>query len=1668
MKSCFCGRSRQKECTRFRRANQLSPWDWSSRRKVSAYLGNVLYIAHVSTLTCIYISPLGAFAESVKWILVVTTPSEVLLFLLYRESEFDSSLKIKASTFILATDNVRMLSVAGTNDGRIFLGGDDGCLYEMLYQDKGADSKPKTEEEILKEFYEQGKEVKETIYVDGAKSIADTVVSLGKRSLGFGGSITSSDYNAQRPRKCRKLNRTSSVSSWVSAVVPGLLLKAAGLLFGGKTSTGGGPIKKMVVDEDRDTLYTLSQTGMICSFSIRDTNVQLAAVMETPRVTQDYLMAVSRGQMNPSGGGSFGSMSFNGSGLAAQAGVGGMEGARAILKYAELQKKGGNGRGQKYDDSLAPVSIHVIPTPESQRLTLLAVTGCGLRLYLSSLSSNSKSLLPSRYLTLCHIRAPPPIDAGAARASVVDESGFVGGIKPQAPGRDKYVRVDAAFYKDGVFMAAIEYKKADLGRTIVGDTIVASCPEPAFQSIERANKENEDDKEEFVLPGGIVEKAFLPMQEVLGPDDGSNSVLPGGVIVDIAPISERQTSAMILARNSLTPTDNELRVGLPAEYSPPQKLGSRSDSGSGLANDEPTTSIVVRDASLSGSIVSVIGKVFPNSLLAQAMRQGVAVPLQASDRFYGKRTTDVTYRMSERDGVEGYSLTAAETGRTLSRPSIVDKKARTVSTSVRLRQWLLRPPTVPLNVLATQHLLEPKQVVALNAGGLHYFGIDNILVALSDALVSAGENVASDQQITSFFVKFGYKEGCAMCLSLAAGCGPANGQSSASSQLRERAATAAIARSFSPRLSFKTDDLNKADTMVHSTSSSSDPLVPPGYEFHPSELCKGLTALVARLLRPVWYKPAVVVTEGRFIKSAWSAAPRTSPAKVEVLISEEKLQKIREPLVNLQLVMKRLFTRALANVPGASKKQPNLMDIDEDIAGDAYVTRALQYQSQLHSETGGGNLALKPAETERLARLIEERDIHSLYRLLSRAVQILDLMFLLYKADRSKELNEVEWGLLHGLTVAQLVGTGEGQDRVERLLNSLVMVSAAEGVGKIVPSAMVDQIANQLSEQCFNFFSPGSRSAYLGFLRANEALENPVGSTRRLSLTNQAGNHFREAAKHWYSAQIISGRILHSRGKENFRDIAIRAFEHQSPLARAGDVLVRLGDVASVVEICLLTARNFQTNNYSSIASVSFAQQITQMGPLYQWEQQLYQRRHESNVMTMSPGNRFDKNVNSTQIVAEGISVTLRDAIDTCYSLVFYFFSKLMAREPQLAYSMVSACAATSDESFLQSFFRFLLDNGYVETLLMIDSPAVEQWLQDRKDQDLLWRYYTVQKRSFEAGEVCFSRATDKLINLSLDDRVESLSRAVTAFSSKLEEVQGIAFGSAAEAAQNTMATLRERLSLARDMLRIARIQKRILGAVDSRRANDTSLGLSDDLYALLVNQLIPASDLYNDYAAPLYLFEHCLLILHACKHDGKPEIHRLWINLIAEEILPCVTRDANVFEKLRSLLSDIGQAEDVRLLGPDESAGSLSLFETGDWAKRVEARVIGLGSELYGTGADYVFPVDYLLNLFEGVLQSCCYCCVTCGCPMNQYLSNQFRALQSCVKLWDSKSTLPGHLPHLLDLECGFWLFWIRMTLSVVVLVHKHFLENSSVMPKKRGTLSKCLSYGLIQRAMV
>ena len=1493
------------------------------------------------------------------------------------------SYRLVPTSFTLPTDDVRMLCVSGTESGRIFLGGEDGCLYEMTYEGRVPDYLLQHAnginlpvEEYLDQFYDEGKPVPEVITTD-ARDIVTTseAMSLGKRVWKSAMSSTTPAQDGSQPRKCRKLNRTAHASSLVSAVLPDFVTRGASFIFGGKTSTGGGRIVQMVVDEPRQTLYTLSSSGWICAFDLRG-GARLASVMDATKTARLYLEAVSRGQMYPPQTHhhtAVGNILFPGGSGSAKAGVGGMDGARTILKAADVpDRRPRNGHRSTSNNVLRPVQIHIVDPSESSRLTVVAVTSGGLRLYLSSLReqvinqgptlvlqsstflrrSASSILAPASRMTLCHIRASP-----TDLETLSTPAALVGGVTPRMSSMPPS-HVDASLYKHGSLLVAVEHQNPSSGRAApVGDILVAASPDGVARPFTTTTRHDDDDKskkDKLYAPDGISETISLPMSSAYGTIDNS-ATIPGGLVWDIALMpSERESAILRLAYNSQTPSDTELAVGLPPAYFPPSKVRSRTMGTVPSFRGEQSSSraIVSADASLSSTAFSVLGSVISNVFLSRPLRSAISTAGGAV-----LPENQQCYRLSKRDGLKGFSATASETTRrvqTTSRGRLSQSSGSPTPKSARLRPWLLQPAQVPLADVSTEHLASTRNVVALNAGGLHYFQGETVLERFASfvALSEETESFASDASITNFFKSYGYKEGCVMCLALAVGSGPAAGNSTYSEQLRQKAIIAVLNRALRPHLIAQVDQPNgNGGTFVGSMPSSRDSLTPPGYDFEPSALSEGLTALSSRLLRPIWHKPVVVVTEGPCIRRQWSAGTRVLPAKVEVLIDESSVAEICRPLRNLLGVMKSKLSPAIVKVPGMPSSQDMQIDGNKE---STPLIQALQYNSHPQAGQNGVASQLTPAEAEHIARLIEEKSIHSLYRLLARVVQLLDLITLLRRAQASSELREVDWGLLHGLTIAQLVQTSEGQDRLESLLNALVTASASD---QSALSAQTDELANMFAEQCYLFFSPGSRYAFFGLRQASRAMSYHTASSERTHLARQAAQFFRQAGQHWHSASLIAGRILHRKGKETYSQVAQRAIQYGSPLASAVGALIALGDAASAVQICLEVASNFKKNTKAK-GHASDALGQTHQYELA-WEQNLYHKPRDpvENGSSGDTGGALSNTSPSSQIVAFGADVTSQDAVETCYALIFHYLSLLLKSNNQnLAIAMVSECAGSTDSEFLEALFLHLLESDNGDTLLRINSPELETWLRERRDTDLLWKYFSIQKRHLDAGQVLQEKGKDSTTNTPLDVRIEYLSKALNSLKTELVVEQRTArFNVSANGG------LAQMVKDVEETLRVARIQNRILHQLDNLGSNSPP-EITNDMRERLQTSLVPVTDLYNDYACTLELYEYCLRILHVCRKEDTEAIKVLWMHIISKELLPCTTRTETAYNFLKSFVFEIGRQDEVRM-GID---GNLAVFENGDWINRLEGKLVALGGELYGTGADYVFPVDFLLFHLE------------------------------------------------------------------------------------------------------
>ena len=243
---------------------------------------------------------------------------------------YNSSLCLVPTRYIVPTDSVPILSICGTDDGRIFLGGYDGNLYEMSY-----------------EGFFQNNGTSNGYLFDGENEPTSTDVvtylaSGSKRAMSallFGPNSTSN-----RPRKCRKLNHTAAAPTLVSALVPGFVLAVASTVFGTGSAAGSvaGPIVHLAMDHERSALYALTSKGFVHTFDLSNDKLgtnssstpRLVCSIDVTKSARCYLEMIIRGRSMSSSSSYVASISFTGGASGAQNGVGGTDGAQEISKIA--------------------------------------------------------------------------------------------------------------------------------------------------------------------------------------------------------------------------------------------------------------------------------------------------------------------------------------------------------------------------------------------------------------------------------------------------------------------------------------------------------------------------------------------------------------------------------------------------------------------------------------------------------------------------------------------------------------------------------------------------------------------------------------------------------------------------------------------------------------------------------------------------------------------------------------------------------------------------------------------------------------------------------------------------------------------------------------------------------------------------------------------------------------------------------------------------------------------------------------------------------------------------------------------------------------------------------------------------------------------------------------
>lgn len=74
------------------------------------------------------------FGDQIKYMLVISTPLQIILLAVSMSQQvYHQSIQLYATNIAIPADDIQMQHITGTEDGRIFMIGNNGGLYEVEY-----------------------------------------------------------------------------------------------------------------------------------------------------------------------------------------------------------------------------------------------------------------------------------------------------------------------------------------------------------------------------------------------------------------------------------------------------------------------------------------------------------------------------------------------------------------------------------------------------------------------------------------------------------------------------------------------------------------------------------------------------------------------------------------------------------------------------------------------------------------------------------------------------------------------------------------------------------------------------------------------------------------------------------------------------------------------------------------------------------------------------------------------------------------------------------------------------------------------------------------------------------------------------------------------------------------------------------------------------------------------------------------------------------------------------------------------------------------------------------------------------------------------------------------------------------------------------------------------
>uniref|UniRef100_A0A803T7F9 Nuclear pore complex protein Nup155 n=1 Tax=Anolis carolinensis TaxID=28377 RepID=A0A803T7F9_ANOCA len=215
---------------------------------------------------------------------------------------------------------------------------------------------------------------------------------------------------------------------------------------------------------------------------------------------------------------------------------------------------------------------------------------------------------------------------------------------------------------------------------------------------------------------------------------------------------------------------------------------------------------------------------------------------------------------------------------------------------------------------------------------------------------------------------------------------------------------------------------------------------------------------------------------------------------------------------------------------------------------------------------------------------------------------------------------------------------------------------------------------------------------------------------------------------------------------------------------------------------------------------------------------------------------------------------------------------------------MLKLAQRSTDELFSIALYGWLIQADLSDKLLQINSPFMEPYLtrMAKTDQnkvrymDLLWRFFEKSRSFSNAARVLAKLADMHSTEISLQQRLEYIARAILSAKSST--------------AISPIAADGEFLHELEEKMEVARIQFQIQEALHHQCSHHSSV---QDAISQLDSELMDISKLYGEFADPFKLSECKLAILHCAGHSDPIMVQTLWQEIIEKALSDSVTLSA-------------------------------------------------------------------------------------------------------------------------------------------------------------------------------